>query len=190
VTGFGHRFLAVAATLSGASTSCCPFEASRRRQMAAVRAPEGDLQRAAVEEPELGAEVDVTHAWREGPRADSLVPRRVTAPAERLAKEGEVANVRRGRQRGLGAPVALAGAARAGERLVDGEVELHREVQVRPRAVAAGRRPPELLAGDDALTLPDENALAQVAVDRPHVAAEARDDHVVVDRRLDVLRSC
>jgi hypothetical protein len=44
---------------------------------------------------------------------------------------------------------------------------------VRPGAVAARRRPAELLPGDDALARADENALAQVAVDRAQMAAEA-----------------
>ena len=107
---------------------------------------------------------------------------RVPAAAERLAREREVAHVGLGRDRRLVVPVALARTARSCERLQHLVVELHREVQVRPAAVAAGRCPAELLAGDDALPIAHHHASSQVPVHRVHMPPEAGDDHVVVDR--------
>jgi hypothetical protein len=54
---------------------------------------------------------------------------------------------------------------------------------MRPRAVTARRRPAELLAGDHALPDPHRYVSPEVAVDRAHLPAEARDDYMVVDDR-------
>ena len=150
----------------------------------------GHVHGTSFEERELRAEVHVAQAPRERSRANRFVPRRVTAPAEGLAREREVADVRPRGDRRLVAPVALARAAGAGERLVHLVVELHREVQVRARAVPARGGPADLLSCNDALVVSHHDASAQVPVDGVHVAAEAGDDHVVVDlrhRALDVL---